>query len=78
MRTDYFLKYVLAYSGRSQMPKVNRKQIEGFKFPCPPIEMQRTYIEFLKQSDKSKSELKRAIESANELIKSLLQQDFIN
>lgn len=54
MRSDYFLDYVLSYSGRSQMPKVNRKQLEGFTFPCPPIELQEKFTVLIEQSDKSK------------------------
>lgn len=54
MRSDYFLDYVLSYSGRSQMPKVNRKQLEGFSFPCPPIDLQEKFTVLIDQSDKSK------------------------
>lgn len=54
LRSDFFLQYILAFSGRSQMPKVNRKQISGFRFPLPPIEKQRTFVEFMQQRDKSK------------------------
>lgn len=78
LRSDYFLRYILAFSGRSQMPKVNRTQIAGFKFPVPPIDQQEEFVQFVKQSDKSKFEIKRSIESIKELIKSLMQQDFTN
>ena len=54
LRSDFFLQYILAFSGRSQMPKVNRKQISGFRFPLPPIERQRAFVEFMQQRDKSK------------------------
>ena len=54
LRSDYFLQYILACSGRSQMPKVNRKQIAGFKFPVPPIDQQEEFVRFMNQSDKSK------------------------
>ena len=54
MRSDYFLDHVLSYSGRSQMPKVNRKQLEGFSFPCPPIDLQEKFTALIDQSDKSK------------------------
>ena len=54
LRSDYFLRYVLSFSVRSQMPKVNRKQLEGFRFPCPPVELQRKFIILVEQSDKSK------------------------
>lgn len=54
LRSDYFLRYVLSFSVRSQMPKVNRKQLEGFAFPCPPVELQRKFIILVEQSNKSK------------------------
>lgn len=75
MRSDYFLDYVLSYSGRSQMPKVNRKQLEGFSFPCPPIDLQEKFTVLIDQSDKSKFELKQAIEGVDLLIMSLIQQE---
>ena len=61
LRSDFFLQYILAFSGRSQMPKVNRKQISGFRFPLPPIEKQRTFVEFVQQRDKSKYLLQRRL-----------------
>ena len=75
MRSDYFLDHVLSYSGRSQMPKVNRKQLEGFSFPCPPIDLQEKFTALIDQSDKSKFELKQAIEGVDLLIKSMVQQE---
>ena len=61
MRSSYFLEYILAYSGRSQMPKVNRKQLCGFSFPCPPIESQQEYVTLIEHSDKSKFNVQIAI-----------------
>ena len=54
LRSEYFLTYILGFSARSNMPKVNRKQVEGFKTPLPPIALQEQFAEFYKQSDKSK------------------------
>lgn len=54
LRSEYFLNYILSFSVRSQMPKVNRKQLEGFRFPCPPISLQRQFVRIIEQSDKSK------------------------
>ena len=54
LRSDYFLKYILAFSARSQMPKVNRTQLAGFSFPCPPLNRQEQFIIFVQQLDKSK------------------------
>jgi len=78
LRSDFYLSYILGLSARSQMPKVNRNQIAGFKMPLPPIERQEQFADFMRQSDKSKFELKQAIESLSSLIKALMQQDFSN
>lgn len=59
LRSEYFLDYILSYSGRSQMPKVNRKQLEGFTFPCPPMELQEKFTVLIEQSDKSKLKKER-------------------
>lgn len=61
MRSDYYLRYVSAFSGRSQMPKVNRKQISGFSFPVPPLEDQKEFVLIMEQSDKSKFAVANAI-----------------
>ena len=56
MRSEFFLSYILAFSGRSQMPKVNRKQLSGFRMPLPPLALQEEFERFVRQSDKSKLE----------------------
>ncbi|MCI8506574.1 MAG: restriction endonuclease subunit S [Lachnospiraceae bacterium] len=75
LRSDFFLNYILSYSGRSQMPKVNRKQLGGFTFPCPPMELQNRFLILTEQSDKSKFELKQAIKSVDNLVRSLVQKE---
>ena len=52
--------------------------IAQVKIFVPPIELQRQYVRFVEQSDKSKFELKQAIERVTNLMKSLMQQDFVN
>ena len=61
MRSRYFLDYILGFSVRAGMPKVNRKQIEGFRAPLPPLELQREFATFFRQTDESESELQNAI-----------------
>lgn len=78
LRSEYFLDYILGFSARSNMPKVNRKQVEGFTAPLPPIALQEQFANFYEQLDKSKFELKQAIANISELMKSLIQQDFSN
>ena len=54
LRSKYFLDYILAFSNRTNLPKVNKSQVEGFKLPLPPIEIQNKFAEFVRQVDKSK------------------------
>ncbi len=54
MRSDYFLDYILAFSNRTNLPKVNKNQVEGFTLPLPPFEKQEEFKIFIKQVDKSK------------------------
>lgn len=53
MRSSYFLDYVLPLSGRAQMPKVNKKALQGFSMPLPPLELQQEFAAFVSQVDKS-------------------------
>ena len=54
LRNKYFLDYILAFSSRTNLPKVNKNQVEGFKLPLPPIELQNQFADFVHQVDKSK------------------------
>ena len=61
LRSDFFLDYITGLSTRTNMPKVNRKQIAGFKMPLPPLDIQRQFAAFVRQSDKSKLLISRLI-----------------
>ena len=54
MRSDYFLGYILQFSSRTNMPKVNRKEISSFKMPLPPLSLQNEFADFFKLIYKSK------------------------
>ena len=49
--------------------------LKDYPISLPPIELQDRFEEIVHQSDKSKFELKQAIEGVNILIKSMLQQE---
>ena len=61
LRSDFFLDYITGLSTRTNMPKVNRKQIAGFKMPLPPLDIQRQFATFVRQSDKSKYHTSKAM-----------------
>jgi type I restriction enzyme S subunit len=54
MRSNYFLDYILQFSSRTNLPKVNRKELAGFRMPLPPLELQNQFAVFVEQVDKSK------------------------
>ena len=56
MRSDFYVSYILAFSRRANMPKVNKEQVESFNLPLPPIELQNDFAAFVQQIDKSKFE----------------------
>ena len=54
LRSEYFLEYILQFSSRTNLPKVNRKEIAGFRMPLPPLKLQEQFAAFVEQTDKSK------------------------
>ena len=55
MRSEYFLEYILQFSSRTNLPKVNRKEIAGFRMPLPPLPLQEAFSAFVEEVDKSKA-----------------------
>ena len=76
MRSPFFLDYILQFCNRTNLPKVNRKEISGFKTPLPPIELQNEFAKFVKEVDKSKVVVQKALDDAQLLFDSLMQQYF--
>lgn len=76
LRSEYYLSYILKLSGRSNIPKVNKVQIQGFKMPLPPIELQNQFADFVRQVDKSKVVLLKHIEDTKSLQQSIINSCF--
>lgn len=72
LRSSIFLDYIIPFSRRTGMPKVNREQVEGFQLHMPPLPLQDEFLTLSNQADKSKFELKKAIEAIDQVIKSLI------
>ena len=76
LRSQYFLDYILIFSNRTNLPKVNRSQVEGFTLPLPPIELQNQFATFVQQVDKSKLAVQKSLEELETLKQALMQQYF--
>ena len=76
LRSKYFLDYILAFSNRTNLPKVNKNQVESFSLPLPPIELQNKFADFVKATDKSKVAVQKALDETQMLFDSLMQEYF--
>lgn len=76
MRSQFFLDYILQFCNRTNLPKVNRKEVSGFKTPLPPIELQNKFATFVEQTDKSKLTIQQSLDKLEVLKKALMQEYF--
>ena len=75
LRSPWFLSYIIPLSGRSNMPKVNREQINNFTWPLPPLEQQEQFAAFVEQTDKSKFELEQALAELTATYKQIIREN---
>ena len=76
MRSQFFLDYILQFCNRTNLPKVNRREVEGFKTPLPPIELQNKFADFVEQTEKTKASISQSLEKLETLRKALMQEYF--
>ncbi len=76
LRSKYFLEYILQFSSRTNLPKVNRKEITGFRMPLPPLKLQEQFAAFVEQTDKSKVAVQKSLDEAQHLFDCLMQEYF--
>ena len=76
MRSQFFLDYILQFCNRTNLPKVNRKEVTGFRTPLPPIELQNEFASFVAQVDKSKAAVQKSLDETQLLFDSLMQKYF--
>ena len=51
---QWCIDYIVPMSSWSNMPKVNREQIYGFKMKLPPIDLQREFVTIANAAEMSK------------------------
>ena len=76
MRSQFFLDYILQFCNRTNLPKVNRKEVCGFRTPLPPIDLQDNFADFVIKTDKSKLRIQQSLDKMEILKKALMQQYF--
>ena len=76
MRSDLFLDYILGFSGRTNIPKVNKTALSSFNLPLPPLSLQTKFAEFVQGVDRVKGEVRRGLERLEMLYGALMQGYF--
>lgn len=73
LRSDSFVNYANSISSGTKMPRMPLTDLRKFECILPPITMQKEFAAIVEQADKSKFELKQAIDKIEKVMKSLLQ-----
>ncbi|WP_342476866.1 restriction endonuclease subunit S [Paenibacillus sp. FSL H7-0350] len=76
LRSDFFLSYIMDFSSRTNIPKVNKHQLEGFQFPLPPFELQEQFANIVTKIEEQKAIVKKVIDETQHLYDSLMSQYF--
>lgn len=62
--------------GAVNQANINAQELQGIPIYIPPIELQKQFADFVKQVDKSREEVKKALEKTQQLYDSLMQEYF--
>ena len=76
MRSQFFLDYILQFCNRTNLPKVNRTEVAGFKTPLPPVNLQNDFADFVTLAEKSKLTIQQSLDKLEILKKALMQEYF--
>ena len=74
--TDYFRNQVIAQSKTATMTTIGQDGILKTDIILPPMEIQKKFLAFVEQTDKSKLALQQSLEKLETLKKSLMQKYF--
>ena len=64
------------YQDAGDLKKITQKPFMNMEFIAPPLELQKQYVSFVEQTDKSKLAVKKLLEKAETLKKALMQEYF--
>ena len=77
LKQDCLLEYLEGLSKRTAgQDGIQMDKLKEYPFPIPPIELQKEFERFIKQTDKSKLEVQKSLEKLELLKKALMQKYF--
>ena len=72
----YTNDYIMTFASVVAQASINMEKIRNFEYYFPPVEQQNQFDAFVKQTDKSKSEIQQSLEKLETLKKALMQKYF--
>ncbi|MCI7221798.1 MAG: restriction endonuclease subunit S, partial [Erysipelotrichaceae bacterium] len=74
--SDDFTNKMTEVTTGANYPAIHDSDVMSYMAPNPPIEIQSEFADFVKQVDKSKSEVQRSLDETQKLFDSLMQEYF--
>ena len=74
--TDYFRNQIISRSKTATMTTIGQDGILKTDIILPPLELQRQFLQFVEQTDKSKLAIQQSLDKLELLKKALMQQYF--
>jgi type I restriction enzyme S subunit len=76
LRSKFFLDYAEKHSTRTNIPKINRPTLLSFRFPCPPINIQKDFSDKYNKITQIQKNFNHYLTESENLFNSLLQKAF--
>ncbi|CAD0220363.1 conserved hypothetical protein [Planktothrix agardhii] len=76
LRSKFFLDYAQKHSTRTNIPKINRPTLLSFRFPCPPINIQKDFSDKCNKITQIQKNFNQYLTESENLFNSLLQKAF--
>lgn len=72
LKTDEYREIIMQLACGSNINNLKTEHIDNLQIPVPPIDVQESFVSFVRQLDKSKLELQKSIAAIDDVIKSLI------
>jgi type I restriction enzyme S subunit len=76
MRLKFFVDFMISLSSRTNIPKVNKEQLNNFTCICPPIDLQNKFAQVVEKTEQQKQLLEQSLVEMDDCFNSLMQKAF--
>jgi type I restriction enzyme S subunit len=76
MRSKFFLDFIISLSSRTNIPKVNKEQLNSFYCICPSVEIQNKFAQIFEKTEQQKHLLEKNLKEMENGLNSMMQKAF--